>query len=506
MDSDPFPRAPVRAESLPFRPKGAGKPRGKPFHIPGWNWRVSLFNARKSPFLILLFAIVLMLIAIGASEMAQALRLYVLLASVFVLAGLLGLSTMLAVNGTIYECSEILFAPYGMKDEAAAYQVLYDYLITREAPVLVLQKGAITESTASSPMFKLGLRGPGFVRVDKDTALVLKKGKVSDVKRAGQYFLSKDEYLWGAADLTVQTSAFALEHVYTKDNIPLCVKGTLYYRIFQPHDLMTRQTTTTDDHGAAPPFLIALQRALTLAKWQQTVEITSNAKLRDLFAEFNLNDIHGSYPQAVKLTYAEEEAPMPTPPATRTVVQERLDLALNETLRQWGVEALKIVIHEVTLPVETERTLREAWATAWKNQTLYHEADNKAKVKQREAEGERQASDHMRVAAILKAQAEAEALRLTTTARTEATFEYMQRAEDFAKANGIKLDADLMREMLRTARFMTERPSAKKKRQGKAENENEKEKGNAGTGKAPGARNQSDRARDSDYDDDDDDE
>lgn len=457
MGQDPASPTASKSSAPKYYPKGSERPTLDWVRFLGFKSYSAILNTRKAPYLIALCVFLIFPLPWIAVNNFPLDPNYVLIGGWAICALFTGILARIATNGVVKESSELLFAPYGMKDEDSAYELLYDYLIRREAPILILQKGAPSEKSISSPLFKLGWRGPGFVQVDRDTAVLWQRGNAFEVKRQGEHFFDQHTRLRGWVDVSVQKYEFELFRVYTKDNIPLRVKGTLYYRIAQSHDVLARNMRQV-------PLSIALKLALSVPRWSQTAEITAESKLRDLFAEFDLNDIHGTYPEAVKLSLMEEVLPkVAGRPATRTVVQERLDQVLNDSLREWGVEALKVIVHEITLPDEIEKTLRDAWATAWTNQIKYQEVDNKAKVKRREAEAEREASDIKRMAEILKAQAESESLRLTTTARTDATFEYLHRAEQFAKANEIKLDSELMREMLNTARLMTERPAVKKK-------------------------------------------
>lgn len=458
MDSDPTSTASSPA-SPPYEPKG-GKPKPrKIWHLPGWKWHVGLLDPRRAPYVVPFVTFALFVIIYHAAILFALELNYVYALGALALAVPIGFLTRLVINRAIKEASEILFAPFGVQDENAAYELLHDYLIARWAPILLLKKGTVEEKSLESPLLKMGLRGPGYVRVDAHTAILIQKGNGNSyqVKRVGEHFLGIQERLRGWVDISVQKKEFALAHVYTRDNIPLCVKGTLYYRLAQTHDVIGRNPKDMQ-------LVTAMRFVLNLPKWTQTAEETAEAKLRDLFAEFDLNDIHGTYPQAVKFTIYDDAPTAPSKPATRAVVQERLDQALNLALNEWGCEALAIAIQEITLPLEIEKTLREAWATAWNNQIKYQEVDNKAKVKRREAEGERDAAEIKRTAEILSAQAEAEALRVTMASRTEATFEYLRRVEQFAKGNEIKLDTDLMREMLRTARWMMERTKKKRPR------------------------------------------
>lgn len=452
--------APVTPNPLSYKPRDPKAPLQKRPRMMNGGWS-SLISVTRFPvtagLLAALIPFATFFIALSFSGIASFVVVCIGLSLVAVSIGFLARQ---ALTILIAEASEILFAPYGVPDRDAAFDLLYNYLVTRFAPILILEAGMPTEKSKESPLFKLGLRGPGFLRVDAKTAVLL-KGRDGGVtlREHGEYFFDRHEQVVGWANSSIHRTDFNLNGVYTKDNIPITLKGALYYRVVQKDDVLGRRSKMATS--------VAVRLVSSIPNWPDTAMVFAYAKMRDFFSELLLNDIHGSYPKEIKHLYSDEGV-KPTqnaPSISRNVIQQHLNESLNETLNRWGVEVISVVVQEIRLPPPVEKTLREAWATEWNNQVKYDQVDNGAKVKIREAEGERAAAEIKRVAEILKAQAEGESLRVTTDARTEAMYAYLHRVEMFAKANEIRLNENLLRELLQSTRWMMGATGEKTKNQ-----------------------------------------
>jgi regulator of protease activity HflC (stomatin/prohibitin superfamily) len=372
---------------------------------------------------------------------------------------------LLILEHTIRSASEILFAPFGASDREQAFKLLRDYLLSGDVPTLIITDGKLDERSKDSIVVKMGMRGPAKIEIDGASAVLLDRGGVqriltsdreSQIIQGGiQRVLMSDketqiidhlERVRGYVDLRLQQTQFQLKNVFTKDNIPLEISVTLQYRIQQNSEMLLRRNKYT-------PSEDAVKRAILAASdWRAQVESTARGKIRDMLAEYYLNDLHGSRPQVVELgtkstvKLPTHEAGIPSP---RVPLQDELGKVLNNAIGSWGAEMVKVIIDEIAIPAEAEKTLRDAWAARWDNIVKIEKAQIDAIVAKKEAEGRKDAAEIHREATLIDAQADAEARRVRKMADYEASLEIARRNE----AVGHPLDDQSLRELFRSSSF-----------------------------------------------------
>lgn len=330
-------------------------------------------------------------------------------AGLFLAGGLIALPLVLfvgterGVRAVIKEASDIFFGVYAFEDEHAAYVHLYNYLMNREAPVVFISHGRVAEISLGSPLLKMGLRGPGFVRVDPWSSIVIQSSANLLVRGAGEYFLGKSDTVRGMVDLGLQHSPIVLDNVYTKDNIPLKMNATLYFRIVQDASKLRRQMRRAPSDDAVKLAVMAT------IDWKEQTKATAQAKVRDSIAQFNFDDIHKSYPRLLgeeeAIRPAAEGIPPPQNGATsdlpRIELQRQLAEMVNEAIHQWGAEVVAITIDEINMHDDVKKTLREAWAAAWRHKVDFERAQVDARIDKRKAEGKRDAAEIDRSAQMI---------------------------------------------------------------------------------------------------------
>ena len=353
----------------------------------------------------------------------------------------------------IYSASELLFDPYGMADRESAFKFLYNYLIYGDLPFLIVTKGTIDERSKDSPLVKLGGRGPGIIKMDDVSVTLVQQGGFHRVIRGSSYFLSKSERIRGFVDLRLQQSQSTLKNVFTKDNIPLEMTVTIEYRIKQTSEAIPKRHI----HGPQPQAVI--NAVLVATDWQAQTVTTIYGKVRDFVAEYNLNDIHGTYPdpdpsakqtQFVSKTIGAVDSP-------RVLLQTALKAALNASVEQWGAEVVKVTVDEIVMSGEVGETLRNAWATLWRNKILVQQAETDCRV-----------ADVKRETELTNARAIAEAHRIKAASSGEAQMEAVRRADRISQLIGHPIDEKVLNEMLRDAMIsQSEARAGKEKRDSK---------------------------------------
>lgn len=407
--------------------------------------RISLHNG---PPLAILSGILLFIISwaagalgISASGIVLSIAAILVLAMLVVVAVILFILPSRIIEWLIRTAADILFAPYGMPDRELAFRFLRDYLLHGTLPILIIADGKVDERSKDSPMIKLGFRGPGNLVIDGASAALIERQGIHRVLTVGSHFLDQIDRIRGFVDLRLQQGEFRLENVFTKDNIPLDLTVTVQYRIMQDQDILLRRSRYTPDPQAVR---LAVLAALD---WKAQAEATMRGKIRDLIAEYYLNDIHGTYPdEAASRPFIQS----PRPESPRVPLQRQLTDVLDSAVEQWGADVVRVTVDEIKMPEQVKETLRKAWAALWKNRIEIQEAE----VAVREAEIRREAT-------LINAQASAEAHRIRVTASAEAQLEITNRAAAIQQLTGNVISRELLGDMIRDAMMSVTEASLK---------------------------------------------
>ncbi len=347
------------------------------------------------------------------------------------------------VRTLIYQASEILFTPYGEADRLSAFRFLYDYIFWKKLPTLIFTDGKIDERTHDSLMVKWGYRGPGHLVIDSHTAVLVERQEVMRVLTLGSHFLlDKSDWIRGAVDLTLKQEPFEMLNVFTKDGIPLHITGAFQFRVAQLQDPLVQRGKFTPDPQAVRLAIWAAP------DWESKARLVALSKIRDLFAEYTLNEIHGSFPQIAATDPNAGTAPIAHTFSPRACLQDDLTQASNAAVRAWGAEVVSVTIDEISMPEEVKKTLREAWAAQWTNTVKIEAADTQARVELRQAQGQLDAAVLRREAELALADGSAKA----TDARAKAVADaFDELAEHVRQTSGGPVDSQVLAELLRAA-------------------------------------------------------
>lgn len=397
------------------------------------------------------------------------------------------------IRSLIFAASEIVFAP-PPSDKQIAYQFLYDFLMNRLSPSLWIQEGQILDNQDGTPTKRIGMRGPANLKIDHASVVLMEKGGKRYLLGMGSHFIESNDYVRGIVDLYWHRKALSLGNVYTKDNIPLSINLTIYYRIQQSFDYTLRRGVY------APRQEAVISAVMNNLDWKELTEVTARGALRDFFARYTLNDIHGTYPRLIPVDGTTVSSnPSGTESPLRVGMEEKIRDDLTRAVWKWGAEVVAVSVDEILLPEAVQKTLREAWAAAWQHKVEHDKADVGARIKKREAEGTRDATEIERVAKMIRAvgeaesnnilararaerertvaEAQADAQRVLASSRAEVSVEFLRRVEQLFGESKMPNDPASIREYFALLRmvFLESEGERRKKKGGKEEQADEME-------------------------------
>ncbi len=382
------------------------------------------------------------------------------------------------VDSLIYSAAGVLFASHGLQDHQQAARFLHRYLFTGAVPFLIIREGRIDDRTRDSVMAKWDYRGPGYLRIDHVSAVLVEREGIQRVLTLGSHYLDTRDWIRGLFDLRLRRARLQLQSVLTRDDIPLHITVTIQFRIMQRHEITAQQSRLLPDDRA-------VRRAVFAAPdWESQIETTARGTVRETIARYYLNDIQGTYyPQFVTAQVQEMvqpgapgadgessiddsssgavlpdssarfDADLPSDTSgqetTRRPLSDVLRSRLNRAVAQWGAEVVGVTIEEITLPEEVKKTLRDAWAAHWSNIVKLEAADASAKVEQRLAEGSREAAKIKKQAAIVEAEGFVESNRIRATAAAETQVDLTRLLAAINKSTGRQMDESLLLDIMR---------------------------------------------------------
>jgi regulator of protease activity HflC (stomatin/prohibitin superfamily) len=351
------------------------------------------------------------------------------------------------IQELIYSAAGLLLDPYGMADHEKARKFLYDYLLYGELSLLIITEGMVDGRSKDSPLIKLGGRGPGMVKIDDVSVVLIEQEGFHRILKAGTHFLDHSERIKGIVDLQLQEMKKTLKNVFTKDNIPLEMTMSIVYRIRREQKVLAKR------HMPGPKPEAVINSILVASDWKAQTITAIDGKTRDFIAGYNLKDIHGTYPNQVDVASPsaskeiEDESP-------RVSLQRRLTEVLNTAVERWGAEIVTVTIEEIDMPNLVKETLHEAWGDIWKN-----------KIKIQRAETDCQVAEVKREITLTNAQSTAEARRIQNTTIAEAQLDVVRRADKIRQLTGSPIDEKVLSEMLRNTMVSNaETRSAQEKR------------------------------------------
>jgi len=279
---------------------------------------------------------------------------------------------------------------------ASLFGLRYRYLLVRE--------GQVDEKYQNTPLAKVG--GPGFLVVYTDSAVVLERnGRFTRVLGPGYFWLERFETVREAVDLRPQKRQQEV-HALTRDGIPIKVDLEI--------EFLVRRSNLLSGLPAMPYFFEekAVQQAVynkavdkkRVYRWSDLVKYAASAQLRDILGREVLDKL--SNPEG-----ADERTPLPLAQSPRRVIQNQLSRAIHPILYRLGA-----MLQCITLgTIEVEEEVREVI---------------EQRIKSWQAEWARRAQ-------IIRAEGEAEALRLKEFARAQAQMEMI-----LAVTQGLKKAAE----------------------------------------------------------------
>lgn len=183
----------------------------------------------------------------------------------------------------------------------------------------------------------------------------------------------------GRIDLRESVYDFPKQNVITKDNVTMEINALLYYQITDPK--------------------AAIYEVNNLP---QAIEKLTQTTLRDVIGSLDLDETLTS----------------------RSKINERLRLILDEATDKWGVKINRVELQEVNPPHDIRIAMEKQMRAERDRRALILEAEGKKQAAILESEGERQAAilaaEGEKISRVTRAEGEAQARQLITEAESRA--------------------------------------------------------------------------------------
>lgn len=410
------------------------------------------------------------LLAIGAamtaSFLAPGLLRWAALAFGVILA-LVGLYvTRFVFQALIARCAILLLAPYGVKDPAAAHELLEEYLSYDYLPTIAIRHGQVAEGSDLSLLRRkeqldVSLqsttgRGPAYLDIDRTSAVLIWQPGGYILQQYGVHLYEWNQQYVGAVDLRPQSLPIE-DTFWTADGMRVQIKGAISFWIVQ-------DASALKDGQTHSVKIETMRRALIPnPDWREKSIRTLNLKLREVVRQFVLSDFFVTPTQLQQLDLYETIRRFYTQQPLKNVMEELKARVVNETrdrLAENGVQVRQMFIDQLAPPqdlVETAKRMYDNWL---------REIDKEAEMARQARNELEQASKQFQLAQLehktlvtkaetdkeverLKAEAEAVGLETRMKARAVSAVEFARRMELVRQALGERLDEGTMRELMR---------------------------------------------------------
>jgi regulator of protease activity HflC (stomatin/prohibitin superfamily) len=359
-------------------------------------------------------------------------------------------------------------------------------------PFMVVENG---QALVTKEARKIGvIGGPGELIIKQGNVVVLERGgKISRVVNAGIVKLKRKEMIRNIFNLTRQSNSKEIEHVLTKDRIPLTITMGIGFQIEAAVEAEKRPESRIAPEGEAlTPMLddglfqvyegtirkaALMSQATSFAQLNiekcegetcQNVEETTWQKVAGGVPEGELRD-HMMSHRFDELFELVDSAPGEKPEVRvkkRKIYQ--IEQAILEEIKPGKAKGLGVFVRGVDIgkiefPPEAEHLLLNRWGAPWTQQIGLIEAETKAHSKLQakmleaqgnqeatrlEAQGELEIAELKAQAILINARAEARRLIMEGRSKAEARAVFFQCVAEALQVDGRPMDPRFTRAIL----------------------------------------------------------
>lgn len=365
-------------------------------------------------------------------------------------AGLLvGISVVgLPLLAVMYISSEWLLAmreTYGVT-RGQALRLLSTVVFNMNYPYFIIEDGDVVLAKPAGILELFG--GPGVAVVKPYNAVVFEwGGEITRIEGPGVFLTKLFESPKHIIGLRPQWESFPVEEVLTKDKVPLRIRCGVGYRIESRDETAEREEKERQEvksrrevaewrrlpgiiNGQYPVYKRTIFKAAYKAagNWKLTTRGATTTKLREVVAEFELQDIY-------RLDEKSNEFIL-------TEIGRRTKEKVAEIAHYWGVRVGTVNIDTIEVSEAVKEPVKEKvwemWGAEYARRSTLIEADGKRGMVVTGAEAKREAASIEADATRIKALAEAEASTIEARGVREAAVEKGRgeaaaKAEEFAR-------------------------------------------------------------------------
>lgn len=354
-------------------------------------------------------------------------------------------------------------------------------------PFIAVENGQALTTKDSGVLTSVG--GPGKLIVKQGNVVVLEKGgKITRVVNAGVTRLRPKEKIRNVFNLGRQTNPAEIEHVLTRDRIPLTIKMAIAFQI----EPAAKAEERPESH--VPPDGEALTEKLDDELYQVYAGTIKKAVLMSQATTFAKRDIEKceekSCQDVLETTWTKVGGSVPEGDLRDHILSHRFDelfelvdsgsgekpdvrvkkrkiyeieQAILEAIKPVRARALGVLVHgvdigEIQFPKEAGDLLISHWGAPWTQQVQLIEAETKAqgalqvKVSEAqgkleatrlEAQGELEIADLKAQAIVINARAEAQKQVMEGRSRAEARAAFFQCIVESLQVDGRPPDREL---------------------------------------------------------------
>ncbi len=361
-------------------------------------------------------------------------------------------------------------------------------------PFIVVEDGQALVTKEAGKINVIG--GPGKLIIKQGNVVVLERGgKITRVLNAGVHKLKPLEKIRNVFNLGRQSNSDEIEHVLTKDRIPLKIKLGIGVQIEPASEADKRpESRISPDGEALTPRLDDGMYAVyegTIRKAAQMSQATSFAK-----REFKKCDEEQVCQDVQETTWKKVAGGLPEGDLRDHIMSHRFDelfelvdsapgekpeirvdkrkiyeieQAILEKIKPGKLKGLGVLVHGVDIgkiefPEEAKDLLLNRWGAPWQQQIQLIEAKAKAKgelqakllaaqgdleATRMEAQGEREIADLKAQAIVISARAKAQKRVMEGRSQAEARAAFFQFIVEALQVDGRPIDPQLMGAILK---------------------------------------------------------
>mgnify|MGYP005838475543 FL=1 len=356
---------------------------------------------------------------------------------------------MLILEGYVFLNKDVVQAFSGL-EMSTVHKILRSLFLNLQRPYYMVKDGEISR-TRPQGLSLIG--GPGLVIVAPGNAVVFEHGgKLKRVELGGVHKTKKFERIYKVIRLTSRSNLTAtptptyptpdmlparqpepaqgernIRRVRSKDGIYIDLDFVVYFQIRRrsepSQDKVLAQFTSQEVRQVPDPYFVdkndVFKAATSFNHWELAVSAIAEDVLRDIVAQYDLDQLFeppaNPEPQAIRddrrvadLAEPEIEMIRNLPKIRGKICQEIRD-RMNRMVNGDGIEVTYVSIGAVDVPPEVRERLQEEWLA--RNRVRLAEAERAALLVSSEAEKE---------ARRIRAQGDAEAIKLIEQARASA--------------------------------------------------------------------------------------